>query len=77
MNKKVEKMKTELSKVLEDAGYTNAAEFFTELFAVREEQRKYEEDCKIWQEECVRAEIEATKDSQYYGDVVQVSRNRR
>lgn len=61
LDKKVEKMKAELSKVLRDAGYANAAEFFTELFAVREEKRKYEEDCKVWQEECVRAEIEATK----------------
>ncbi len=44
-------MKAELSKVLWDAGYANAAEFFTELFAVREEKRKYEEACKVWQEE--------------------------
>ena len=62
-------MKAELSKVLRDAGYANAAEFFTELFAVREEKRKYEEACKVWREECVRAEIEATKDGQYYGNV--------
>ena len=55
--KKVEKMKTELSNVLRDEGYANAAEFFTELFAVREEKRKYEEACKVWQEECVRAKI--------------------
>ncbi|NLL77032.1 MAG: hypothetical protein GX235_07275 [Clostridiales bacterium] len=57
LDKKVEKMKAELSKVLQSAGYANAAEFFTELFVVREEKRKYEEDCKVWQEECVRAEI--------------------
>lgn len=44
-------MKAELSKVLWDAGYANAAECFTELFAVREEKRKYEEACKVWQEE--------------------------
>lgn len=73
---KVEKMKAELSKVLRDAGYANAAEFFTELFTMREEKRKYEEACKVWQEECVRAEIEATKDSQYYEEVVRVGRNR-
>lgn len=48
LDKKVEKMKAELSKVLWDAGYANAAEFFTELFAVREEKRKYEEACKVW-----------------------------
>ena len=59
--KKVEKMKTELSNVLRDEGYANAAEFFTELFAVREEKRKYEEACKVWQEECVRAKIEAER----------------
>ena len=39
------------------------------FFAVREEKRKYEEACKVWREECVRAEIEATKDGQYYGNV--------
>lgn len=63
MNKKVEKMKTELSKVLQDAGYANAADFFTELFAVREEKQKYEEDCKVWQEECVRAEISINREA--------------
>lgn len=31
LDKKVEKMKAELSQVLRDAGYANAAEFFTEL----------------------------------------------
>ena len=61
LDKKVEKMKAELSKVLRDAGYSNAAEFFTELFAVREEKRKYEEACKVWQEECVRAKIETER----------------
>lgn len=63
LDKKVEKMKTELSNVLRDAGYANAAEFFTELFAVREEKRKYEEDCKVWQEECVRAEISIAREA--------------
>ena len=76
LDKKVEKMKTELSKVLRDAGYANAAEFFTELFAVREEKRKYEENCKEWQEECVKAEIEAAKDGQYFGDVRSLERGR-
>ena len=51
LDKKAEKMKTELSRVLRDAGYANAAEFFTELFAVRGEKRKYEEACKVWQVE--------------------------
>lgn len=69
LDKKVEKMKAELSQVLRDAGYANAAEFFAEIFAVREEKRKYEEACKVWQEECVRTEIEATRDGQYYGNV--------
>ena len=63
LDKKVEKMKAELSKVLWDAGYANAAEFFTELFAVREEKRKYEEACKVWQEECVRAEISINREA--------------
>ena len=61
LDKKVEKMLAELSQVLRYAGYANAAEFFTELFAVREEKRKYEEACKVWQEECVRAKIEAER----------------
>ena len=76
LDKKVEKMKTELSKVLRDAGYANAAEFFTELFAVREEKRKYAEACMAWQEECVKAEIEAAKDGQYFGDVRSLERGR-
>ena len=63
LDKKVEKMKTELSKALRDAGYSNAAEFFTELFAVREEKRKYEEACKVWQEECVRAKISIAREA--------------
>lgn len=76
LDKNVAKMKAELSQVLQDAGYSNAAEFFTELFAVREEKRKYEEACKVWQEECVRAKIEATKDGQYYGNVPSLERGR-
>ena len=76
LDKKIEKMKAELSKVLRDAGYGNAAEFFTELFAVREEKRKYEEACKVWQEECVGVEIEVTKDSQYFWDVRSLERGR-
>ena len=63
LDKKAEKMKTELSRVLRDAGYANAAEFFTELFAVREEKRKYEEACKEWQQECVRAEISIAREA--------------
>lgn len=63
LDKKAEKMKTDLSKVLQDAGYANAAEFFTELFAVREEKRKYEEACKEWQQECVKAEISIAREA--------------
>ena len=63
LDKKAEKMKTELSRVLRDAGYANAAEFFTELFAVREEKRKYEEACKEWQQECVKAEISIAREA--------------
>ena len=63
LDKKAEKMKSELSRVLRDAGYANAAEFFTELFAVREEKRKYEEACKEWQQECVRAEISIAREA--------------
>lgn len=63
LDKKVAKMNAELSQVLRDAGYANAAEFFTELFAVREEKRKYEEACKEWQEECVRAEISINREA--------------
>jgi hypothetical protein len=62
-NKKVEKMKAELSKVLQDAGYANAAEFFTEHFAVREEKMKYEEACKVWQKECVKVEISINREA--------------
>lgn len=47
MDKKAEKMKAELSRVLRDAGYANFAEFFTELFAEREEEQKYQEACKV------------------------------
>lgn len=54
-------MNVELSLVLQDAGYANVAEFFTELFAVREEKRKYGEACKAWQEKCVRAEISSER----------------
>ena len=55
LDKKVEKMKAELSKVLRDAGYANAAEFFTELFAVREEKRKYEVEVQSWKEQYLQA----------------------
>lgn len=63
LDKKVEKMKTDLSRVLRDAEYANAAEFFTELFAVRNEKLKYEEDCKIWRQECVKAEISINREA--------------
>ena len=61
LDRKTEKMKAELSRVIQDAGYANASEFYTELFMVREEKQKYEEDCKEWQQKCVEVEIEATK----------------
>lgn len=76
LDKKVAMMNAELSQVLRDAGYSNAAEFFTELFVVREEKQKYEGACKVWQEEYVRAKIEATKDGQYYGNVPSLERGR-
>lgn len=49
--------------MLRDAGYANAAEFFTELFAVREEKQRYEASCKVWREECVKAELDTNNDS--------------
>ena len=41
--------------MLRDAGYANAAEFFTELFAVREEKRKYEVEVQSWKEQYLQA----------------------
>lgn len=69
-------MKAELSKVLRDAGYANAAEFFTELFAVREEKRRYEEACKVWQEECIKAEISINSDAYFNEETVIRKENR-
>lgn len=69
LDRKAEKMRAELSKMLRDAGYVNAAEFYTELFMAREEKRKYEEACKEWQEECVMTEIKAAEDSRYYREI--------
>ena len=43
---------------------------------MREEKRKYEEACKEWQEECLRTDIEATGDGQYYGNVPSIERGR-
>lgn len=74
LDKKVEKMKAELSEVLRDAGYANAAEFFTELFAVREQKRKYEETCKVWREECVREEISIAREAFCNVDALKRSR---
>lgn len=76
LDKKAEKMKTELSRVLQDAGYANVAEFFTELFAVREEKRKYEEACKEWQVECVRAEIGIAREAFYNEETARRSEKR-
>lgn len=76
LDKKAEKMKTDLSRMLQDAGYANAAEFFTELFAVREEKRKYEEACKEWQEECVRAEISIAREAFYNEETARRSEKR-
>lgn len=57
LDRKTEKMKSELSRVIQNAGYANASEFYTELFMVREEKQKYEEACKEWQQKCVEVEI--------------------
>lgn len=76
LDKKVEKMKAELSKVLRDAGYANAAEFFTELLAVSEEKRRYEEACKVWQEECIKAEISINSDAYFNEETVIRKENR-
>lgn len=56
LDRKAGKMKTELSKVAQNAGYANASEFYTELFMVREEKQRYEEACKEWQQKCVEVE---------------------
>ena len=56
LDRKTEKMKAELSRVIQGAGYTNAAEFYTELFMVREEKQRYEEAYKEWQQKCVEVE---------------------
>lgn len=72
LDKKAERMKTELSRVLRDAGYANAAEFF----AVREEKRKYEEACKEWQEECVMAEISIAREAFYNEETARRSEKR-
>lgn len=76
LDKKAEEMKTELSRMLRDAGYANAAEFFMELFAVREEKRKYEEACKVWQEECVKAEISIAREAFCNEEAIWGSENR-
>lgn len=55
LDRKAEKMKEELSKILRDAGYANVAEFYTELFMVREEKRKYEEEIYEWREQNLQA----------------------
>ena len=76
LDREAGKMKSELSNVLQDAGYANASEFYTELFMVREERQRYEEACKEWQQKCVEVELVAVKDSKYFGDVISISRNR-
>ena len=76
LDKKAEKMKAELSKVLRESGYANAAEFFTELFAVREENRKYEKACKEWQEECIKAEISINSDA-YFNEKTVIRKENR
>lgn len=77
LDRKAEKMKAELSKVLRDAGYANAAEFYTELFMVREEKRKYEEACKEWQEECVNVEISVGRNAFCNEETIWRSEKRR
>lgn len=76
LDRKVGKMKSELSNVLQDAGYANASEFYTELFMVREEKQRYEEAYKEWQQKCVEVEIEAMKDSQNSRDVICINKKR-
>ena len=73
LDKKAEKMKTELSRGLQDAGYADVSEFFTELFALREEKRKYEEGCKVWRQECVKAEIGIAREAFCNGKTVRKS----
>lgn len=72
LDKKVAKMNAELSQVLRDAGYANAAEFFTELFAVREEKQKYEAEVQKWKkqsvEECVKECFEKRELTQVYAN---------
>ena len=76
LDKKIEKMKAELSKVLRDAGYANAAEFFTEPFAVREEKRRYEEACKVWQGEGIKAGIRSNSGAYFNEETVIRKENR-
>lgn len=76
LDRKAGKMKSELSNVLQDAGYANASEFYTELFMVREEKQRYEEAYKEWQQKCVEVEIEAMKDSQNSRDVICINKKR-
>ena len=76
LDREAGKMKSELSNVLQDAGYANASEFYTELFMVREEKQRYEEAYKEWQQKCVEVEIEAMKDSQNSRDVICINKKR-
>ena len=64
LDRKAGKMKSELSKVIRDAGYANASEFYTELFMVREEKQRYEKAYKEWQQKCVEVEIKAMQDKE-------------
>ena len=45
-------------------------------FSVREEKRKYEEACKEWQEECVRAEISIAREAFYNEETARRSEKR-
>ena len=67
LDKKVEKMKAELQKCFGTPDMQMHAEFFTELLRCVRRSGSMKRLCKVWREECVRAEIEATKDGQYYG----------
>ena len=51
LGKKGAKMTAELSQVLQNVGYANVAEFFTELFVVFEEKLKYEDKVQLWEEQ--------------------------
>ena len=74
LDRDAEKMKSELSNVLRDAGYANASEFYTELFMVREEKQRYEEAYKEWQQKCV--EVENSINREIFCNIDELKRSR-